>query len=324
MSMLECVVPKLHWKKYRLKFSFGPSVERFSREDLAHSKFLFDLFLQATLLRDKCRLRWLMDGDRNTAFLHNMVKVRRLNKSIATLIVNQTVLLIRHPSPRMWFNILRILSCFIMPYFNSNTLILVPKLQDSVSVTDYCPIALANFVLKIITKIVADRLGPIALRIISPNQSAFIPGSSIVDPIILTLECVNLLDTKCKRENVAIKFDIRKAFDTIDWNFLLRVLRSFGFTDPFIDLIHNILKSAYLSVNVNGQACRYFTCSRGVRQGDPLSPLLFCFAEEVLSHGITQLVDKIKCIAAPQCVSFPCLFADVMMFVQGNVTHLVP
>lgn len=141
---------------------------------------------------------------------------------------------------------------FIMPHFNYNTLILVPKLQDSVSVTNFRPIALANFVFKIITKIVADRLGPIAARIISPSQSAFIPGRSITDPIILTSECVNLLDTKCKRGNVAIKFDIRKAFDTIDWNFLLRVLRSFGFTAPFVDHIHNILKSAHISVNVNG------------------------------------------------------------------------
>lgn len=177
-----------------------------------------------------------------------------------------------------------------MPHFNSNILILIPKLQDSECISDYRPIALANFVFKITTRIVADRLGPIASRIISPNQSAFLQGRSIVDPIVLTSECVNLLDRTCKRGNVAIKFDITKAFDTLDWNYLLRVLRSFGFHDTFVSYIHNILRSAHISINVNGQACGYFTCTRGVRQGDPLSPLLFCLAEEVLSRGISLLV----------------------------------
>lgn len=105
---------------------------------------------------------------------------------------------------------------FIMPHFYSNILILIPKPQDSESTFDYRPIALANFVFKIITKIVANIVGPIASRIISPNQSAFIYGRSIVDPIVLTSKCVNLLDRKCKRGNVAIKFDISKAFETLD------------------------------------------------------------------------------------------------------------
>lgn len=110
---------------------------------------------------------------------------------------------------------------FILPHFNSNLLILIPKSVESKGVIDYSPIALANFAFKIITKIVADRLGVVAARIISPNQSAFIKGRSIVDSITLTSECLNLLDHKCKRGKVAIKLDIRKAVDTIDWNFSL-------------------------------------------------------------------------------------------------------
>lgn len=216
---------------------------------------------------------------------------------------------------------------FILPHFNSNLLILIPKSQESEGVTDFRPIALTNFVFKIITKIVADRLGIIATRIISHNQSAFIKGRSIVDPITFTSECLNLLDRKCKRGNVAIKFDIRKAFDTLDWNFLLRVLTSFGFGPTFTNLIHSILQSAHLSVSVNGQSCGYFTCSRGVRQGDPLSPLLFCLAEEVLSRGLSSLVDLniIKRIAAPKNITPPShvLFADdVMVFLQGDLRHL--
>lgn len=216
---------------------------------------------------------------------------------------------------------------FILPHFNSSLLILVPKSHESEEVTDFRPIALANFVFKIITKIVADRLSPIASRIISPSQSAFIKGRSIVDPITLTSECVNLLDRKCKHGNIAIKFDIRKAFDTLDWGFLIRVLTAFGFDTAVVNYISSILQSSHLSVSVNGQSRGYFTCSRGVRQGDPLSPLLFCLAEDVLSRGLAMLVDQkqIKLIAAPRSLSPPShvLFADdVMVFLQGDVSYL--
>lgn len=127
---------------------------------------------------------------------------------------------------------------YILPHFNSSLLILIPKSHDTEGITDFQPIALANFVFKIITKILTHRLGHVASRIISPNQSAFIKGRSIVDPISLTSECVNLLDHKCKRGNIAIKFDIRKAFDTLDWGFLLRVLTAFGFAQAFVTYIH--------------------------------------------------------------------------------------
>lgn len=70
----------------------GPSDDRIQREVAAHTKFLFDLSLQATLLQDKAQIRWLTDGDRNTSFLHTMIKVRHLNKTISSLTVGDYVL----------------------------------------------------------------------------------------------------------------------------------------------------------------------------------------------------------------------------------------
>lgn len=161
---------------------------------------------------------------------------------------------------------------FIMPHFNSNALILIPKLADSDNIVDYLPIALANFAFKIITQILVDKLSLIAARIISPNQSIFIKGRSIADPTVHTSECVNLLDKRFRSGNVAIKFDIRKAFDILDWNFLFRVLRSVGF-NAFVNCIHNILQSAHLSISINGKAYDYFTCTKGDRE--TLCPLFF-------------------------------------------------
>ncbi|KAM1340007.1 hypothetical protein ACFX2H_038462 [Malus domestica] len=211
----------------------------------------------------------------------------------------------------------------ILPHFNSNLMILIPKVDGANSVNHLRPIALANFSFKIITKILADRLSPIAAHIVSPQQNAFTKGRSIVDPIILTSECMNLLDRRCRGGNIAIKFDIRKAFDTLDWGFLLRVLDAFGFSAGFVDWICSILTSAHLSVFINGSVEGFFPCSRGVRQGDPLSPILFCLVEEVFSRGLTKMVedDLIDTFSVPMGIAPPShvLFADyIMVFMRGT------
>ena len=93
---------------------------------------------------------------------------------------------------------------------------------------------------------------------------------------------------------MAYKVDIHKAFDTLSWKFLLLVLTRFGFYPSFIGWISTILRSAMLSIRINASLVSFFPCSRGVRQDDPLSPLLFCLPEEVLSKSISKLVNDTK------------------------------
>lgn len=105
---------------------------------------------------------------------------------------------------------------WLLPGFNSNQIVLIPKVQNADRIELFIPIALANFKFKIITKILADRLSEIAPKIISPNQRDFIQGREIGDCICLASEGINLLDRKSFGGNLALKIDIRKAFDTID------------------------------------------------------------------------------------------------------------
>ncbi|KAK3229231.1 hypothetical protein Dsin_001112, partial [Dipteronia sinensis] len=112
--------------------------------------------------------------------------------------------------------------------------------------------------------------------IISPQQFGFIRDWHIEDCIVLDFDCVNVLQKKCYGGNLTMKIDIRKAFDTLDWSFLCRVLQAFGFL---------LFAFGFIEWVAEG----YFYCSRGVLQGDPLSLLLFGIAEDFLSRLLTRM-----------------------------------
>ncbi|KAK3183588.1 hypothetical protein Dsin_030874 [Dipteronia sinensis] len=129
----------------------------------------------------------------------------------------------------------------ILSGLNSSFIVLLPKLKDSISIDKFRLIVLSNLLFKIFSKLLADRLAQIAARIVSPHQFGFIRDRHIEDCIALASECVNVMYKKCYGGNLAMKIDIRKAFDTLDWSFLRRVLQAFGFSPVFIDWIDSIL-----------------------------------------------------------------------------------
>lgn len=109
---------------------------------------------------------------------------------------------------------------------NSNIVYLIPKFPGVDRLENYRPIALANFQFKIITKVLADRLSSIAPKVISDQQRGFIKGRHIFDCICIASEASNMLDSRAFGGNLAMKFDIKKAFDTLDWGFLMTSLSS--------------------------------------------------------------------------------------------------
>lgn len=151
--------------------------------------------------------------------------------------------------------------------FNNNSHIQNNGMVEEVIPSNYRPIAIANFKFKIISKILADRLSKFMPAITSTQQRGSIKGRCIKEWIFLTYEAINVLNKKTFKGNVAMEIDMAKAFDTIDWNFLLKVLKSFGFCEVFYKWIHSILHSAKLTISINGKIYGYFSCHRGVRHG---------------------------------------------------------
>lgn len=107
---------------------------------------------------------------------------------------------------------------------------------------------LGNFIYKVITKILAHHLGIARSRICFSNHFGFIKGCKIEDCIVFALGYVNLMNNQCFGGNIAMEINIRKAFDTLQWSFLLEVLKLLGFLDKFCNLIQAMLEFACVSI----------------------------------------------------------------------------
>ncbi|XP_060202283.1 uncharacterized protein LOC132630733 [Lycium barbarum] len=154
------------------------------------------------------------------------------------------------------------------------------------------PISLSNVINKVISRVVHNRLDKILTRVISSNQSGFVKGRNIIENVLLTQEIITDIRKREKPANVVIKLDMAKAYDRVSWLYLCKVKGIMGFSLFFIDLIWRLLVNNWYSVLLNGQAHGFFHSTRGVKQGDPLSPALFIIAVEVLSRALNSLFDQ--------------------------------
>ncbi|VFQ66064.1 unnamed protein product [Cuscuta campestris] len=190
--------------------------------------------------------------------------------------------------------------------FGSTLITLIPKMEGAITLDQFRPISLSTFFSKILSRILSDRLKNILPLLISPEQVAFQQGKGINEHVLIVKEMMHLLSFNARGGNCMVKLDLSKAFDKISWAYLEQVLLKFGFFQRVIHLLMGNLRSTFFSVLINGQPKGFFFMKCGVKQGDPLSPLLFIIAMEGFSRNLLRLKAALStfCLASGQEINF--------------------
>ncbi|XP_042499710.1 uncharacterized protein LOC122077876 [Macadamia integrifolia] len=270
----------------------GMNDQNFAREADAKTRYLKAMEGYEKFWAEKARIRWRTQGDRSSKFFHMAVKVRRMKNTIRYLKTDSGQII----NEKMQ------LEEFTKSYYEN--FLKKSTTVDHMEMLDCIP--------KILTDI--DRWRMDAM-----------PSNDEIKKAVWDLDPESSPGPDGFPEGV--KIDIQKAYDTIDWDFIFHVLRKFGFSETWIRWVYQMLVSAKISVIFNGGPIGYFGVERGLRQGDPISPMLFILAEEVLCRGLNKLVEenKLKPIKGPRDVMTPVhsLFADdIFIFANASIRYV--
>ncbi|KAL8109505.1 hypothetical protein AgCh_025564 [Apium graveolens] len=180
------------------------------------------------------------------------------------------------------------------PGINSTAIALIPKTLTPTHMKDYRPISLCSVSYKCIVKILANRIKPLMSTLIHSSQSAFIPGRSISDNILLAQELFIGYQRQSGVPRCALKIDLHKAFDSITWDFIFDALNKMRFPDKFVQWLRACVTMPRFSVKINGALTGYFRGAKGLRQGYRLSPYLFSIGMNVLALLIKVVLNSIQ------------------------------
>jgi hypothetical protein len=182
--------------------------------------------------------------------------------------------------------VLQVLNDGVIPReWNETAIVLIPKVESPELITQFRPISLCNVIYKVVSKVLSKRLKGILPEIISITQSAFVPGRLITDNVLVAYESFHTIKNKRqgKRGLCAVKLDMHKAYDRVEWSFLRDMMIRLGFDQAWVNLIMSCVTSVNYRVWFNSDETEAFVPTRGIRQGDPLSPYLFLICAEGLS-----------------------------------------
>ncbi|XP_050229432.1 uncharacterized protein LOC126678581 [Mercurialis annua] len=299
-----------------------------------------------SLWHQKSRTTWNLNGDRNTKFFHPVASAHSRMNLISEITVNQSRFLtptdIKEQAFLFYRNLFKQSSAVEFSLDSLELHSLTDSQAASLSATfaeeeiyqtllslddnkalgpdgfnfffykkawHFRSISLINGIFKLLSKVLANRLSPLLPDIISANQFGFIRGRSIQDCHMIASEIfISLLSEKIN----------------ISWDFILKMLVKFNFDSTWVKWIRSFFDTSQLSVLINGSPSKNFTMGKGVRQGDPLSPMLFVLAVEglkaIISQSIQQgLFDGVHITCYEEPVSILQFADDTLLFIPNNL-----
>ncbi|KAL9668655.1 hypothetical protein QQ045_006193 [Rhodiola kirilowii] len=176
---------------------------------------------------------------------------------------------------------------------NSTLITLIPIQKGAVKVTDFRPISLIGVMAKVVSKAIVNRLQQFLDEVICPEQCAFLKHRLISDNILIAQELSHFINKSRSQSRIyaSLKLDMAKAYDKMEWDFLDLIMKKLGFAELWVDRVLSFVRSARYCIRVNRDISDFFYPTRGLRQGDPLSPYLFIICTEWLSYTLKHYAD---------------------------------
>jgi hypothetical protein len=159
----------------------------------------------------------------------------------------------------------------------------------------------------------------VANTVVIQNQTAFMPGRNIMEGVVILHETIHELHTK-KSNGVIFKIDFEKTYDKVKLSFLQQTLRMKGFSPKWCRWIQNTVTGGSVGIKVNYDIGPYFQTKRGLRQGDPMSPILF----NIIAGMLALLINRAKVAGEVRGV-IPHLVDDglsILQYADGTIIFL--
>lgn len=193
--------------------------------------------------------------------------------------------------------------------------------KDKIECGSYRPISVLNIDYRLFTAIMARRMEEFLPELIHNDQTGFIRNRQTQDNIRRTLHIINSIHNN-KTEAVLISVDAEKAFDSVNWDFLYRVLHKFGLHSIIIKTIEALYTNPTARIKINGYLSNSFTLERGTRQGCSWSPLLFALYLEPLAQSIRQNPHIKGIIVGEREHKLACYADDILVYLRQPTDSL--
>ncbi|XP_074271256.1 uncharacterized protein LOC141595185 [Silene latifolia] len=291
-------------------------------------------------LSQKANLQCVLEGEDNSAYFHSVIKKRRwLRRSrILWCLLGKAAgpdgfsgQFFKDARGTVVDSVIAAVKDFfesgkLLKQVNHTILTLIPKVELPFNVSQFRPIACCNVVYKCITKVLCNRLSLVLPDLVSENQSAFVKNRDNVENILVCQDLVKLYKRKSCSPRILMKIDLQKAYDSIEWSFVRGMMEAMDFPEMFTSRVMECVYTPTFSISLNGGTFGFFKGRRGLRQGEPMSPLLFtlcmdylsriiCVAQEIQSYKYHSLCKKSK-------LSHMCFAYDLLLVCHGNLTSV--